>query len=296
MGTGETDETTGTSQHRAEANRWQEFWGKGGFWRALLVMVIYAVPYLGTGRLVGILFSDAIDPDDTLASPTSVFLAYVLPLAVGTVVLLVFAATLGWNRRLFSRQAIGGSWWMWILPAVVLAANALRYATVDYGAFVAGVVPMLLLVGVFVGLAEEILSRGFFVTMLRDGGHRELVVALVSSLMFAGLHLINLLSGASLFEVLFLLVYTFSFGVAMYLTLRVTRHLIWPIVLHATTDPATFLYNEHPADLGLTDVAAQSNWPVIFLGLALVWFVRGRVASGAQRASEAAPAVGRGQG
>jgi membrane protease YdiL (CAAX protease family) len=284
------DETTGTSQHRADANRWQDFWSKGGFWRALLVGVIYAVPYLATGRLVGILFPEAVDPDDTLASPTSVFLAYVAPLVVGTAVLLVLAATLGWNRRLFSRQPIGGSWWMWILPALVLAGNALRFATTDYRAFVAGVVPMMLLMGVFVGLAEEILARGFFVTMLRDGGHRELVVALLSSLMFAGLHSVNVLSGTSLFELAFLLVYTFSFGVAMYLTLRVTRHLVWPIVLHATTDPATFLQSAHRADGGLADLAAQGNWPVILLGLVLVWFVRGRVDSRSQRTPEA-PAV-----
>ena len=37
------------------------------------------------------------------------------------------------------------------------------------------------------------------------------------------------------------LVYTFAFGICMYLTLRVTGNLIWPILLHASADPSTFL-------------------------------------------------------
>jgi len=40
-----------------------------------------------------------------------------------------------------------------------------------------------------------VLSRGFFVEMLRDGGHGGLVVVLVSSLMFAALHMLNVLGG-----------------------------------------------------------------------------------------------------
>ena len=108
-------------------------------------------------------------------------------------------------------------------------------------------------------------------------GHRELVVALLSSLMFAGLHSINALSGTSLFELANTLVYTFAFGVAMYLTLRVTRNLLWQVLLHATTEPAIFLQTEHPAEGGLSTIAAQRNFLVIILGLILVWFVRGRV-------------------
>jgi len=62
----------------------------------------------------------------------------------------------------------------------------------------------------------------------------------------------------------------------MYLTFRVTGRLVWAILLHATTDPATFLQVEHSVEGVLTSVANQSNWPVIILGLTLVWFVRGR--------------------
>jgi len=278
--------TTRTAVHRSDTSGWKAFWEKGGFWRAVLLGLIYVAPYLLAGWLTPRLLPGAYDPDDTFATAGSVFWAYLWPLLVGLVVLLVFGASVGWLPRLFARQPIGGSWWMWILPLVALAGNALRYATTDFAAFAAGVVPMVLLVGVGVGLAEEILTRGYFVNMLRAAGHRELVVALLSSLLFAGLHSINFLSGVGLFELAFTLVYTFCFGVAMYMALRVTRNLIWPVLIHASTDPATFLWNEHHVEGGLSSIAAQSSWPVIFGGLILVWFVRGRVDARAARSSD----------
>lgn len=43
------------------------------------------------------------------------------------------------------------------------------------------------------------------------------------------------------------MIYTFFFGLIMYLALRLTGRLVWPILLHATTDPSLFLFSEHPA-------------------------------------------------
>jgi membrane protease YdiL (CAAX protease family) len=68
--------------------------------------------------------------------------------------------------------------------------------------------------------------------MLRDSGMRESAVAVVSSAIFALLHSSNLLSGKALLTVAVTLVYTFAFGILMYLTLRVTANLVWPIILH----------------------------------------------------------------
>ena len=73
------------------------------------------------------------------------------------------------------------------------------------------------------------------------------------------------------------LVYTFNFGICMYLTLRVTGHLIWPILLHASTDPSIFLQTQFPADGPLTAIAALGNLPVIAFGLIAIIFIRGRV-------------------
>ena len=95
--------------------------------------------------------------------------------------------------------------------------------------------------GLLIGFAEEILTRGIVVKMMRDAGHGEWIVMVVSSLIFALLHSANILSGMSFLTVAFTVVYTFGFGICMYLTLRATGNLIWPMLVHAMYDPTLFL-------------------------------------------------------
>jgi CAAX protease family protein len=120
-------------------SRWRAFWERGGFWRALLLVAIYLAFYLGAGRLIGAIAGDGFE--DPLSSATSVFVNLVAPIVVGIALLAVFGASLGWLRGLFARQPIGGSWWMWILPAVILGYNVLRFAAADYSHFSAATVP-----------------------------------------------------------------------------------------------------------------------------------------------------------
>ena len=63
----------------------------------------------------------------------------------------------------------------------------------------------------------------------------------MSSLLFSLLHLVNLIAGMELRTVLATLLYTFCFGICMYLAMRVTGTIWAPIVLHGLTDPTTIL-------------------------------------------------------
>nr|WP_232528214.1 CPBP family intramembrane glutamic endopeptidase [Microbacterium sp. MAH-37] len=166
---------------------------------------------------------------------------------------------------------------MWIAVAVVLLFNVLRFATIDYSEVSAALVATWLLAGVFIGFAEELLTRGIVVKLLRTCGYREIVVAVVSSAIFAGLHSANLLNGQSLLATLLQLVYTFAFGVCMYLALRVSGTIIVPMLLHASTDPSIFLQAAHPAEGALASIADLGNFAVIIAGLVLLVFIRGRV-------------------
>ncbi|WP_378762598.1 CPBP family intramembrane glutamic endopeptidase [Microbacterium suwonense] len=139
------------------------------------------------------------------------------------------------------------------------------------------VVATWLLAGLFIGFAEEVLTRGFVVNLLRKAGSGELVVAVVSSALFALLHSGNLLTGQSLLATGVQLVYTFAFGVCMYLAMRVTGTIIAPILLHASTDPSIFLQVQYPADASLGTFANLGNWAVILVGLIALFFIRGRV-------------------
>ena len=260
-----------TTESARSTNGWRRFWERGGWWRALLLVVAYYALY----QLGSFAFLPLVTSTDDPAALT--WFGTALPIALGGVLLVLFAWSVGWLRELFGPQPIRGRGWMWIAVAVVLVFNVLRFATIDYGATGAGVVVAWVVAGLFVGFAEEVLTRGFVVNLMRKGGYREIVVALVSALLFALLHSGNLLSGQSPLATGFQLVYTFAFGILMYLSLRVTGNLIWPILLHATTDPSIFLQSAYPADGALTAIAAQGNIAVVIAGIVLLFFIRGKV-------------------
>jgi membrane protease YdiL (CAAX protease family) len=258
---------------------WRRFWEPGGWWRAILLAAGYFAVY-EVGSLAFLpLALQLQDP----AGATAVLVLYALPILLGGVLLVAFAWSVGWLRELFGRQPIAGRGWMWIAVAVVLVFNVLRLATIDYPAAGAGLVAAWLLTGLFIGFAEETLTRGLVVTLLRRAGHREIVVAVVSAAIFAALHAGNLLTGQALLPTVLQLGYTFAFGICMYLTLRVTGNLIWPILLHATTDPSIFLQTTHPTAGPLAQIAGLGNLAVIAVGLVSIIFIRGRVTAEATR-------------
>lgn len=221
---------------------WHGFWDRGGFWRAALVAVGYIAVYLGIGWLIGRVFDGSISADDPLGDTTTVVLGLVVPTAIGSVVLLVFSWSIGFlPRPLFGRQPVRARWWMWGAPILVAAAAVFHFIGAPYGRYAPGVVVAMLFVGLFVGVSEELLTRGLGVSLLRRGGYREWSVMVLSSLLFALLHLTNAISGQPIATVLITVVYTFGFGISMYLTMRVGGNLVWPMLLHAMTDPSTAL-------------------------------------------------------
>ena len=184
---------------------------------------------------------------------------------------------------MFARQPIYRSWWMWLAPVVVLTPVLLRVLGVDWGRDGVDVVALVLVTGALVGFVEELLTRGIGVKMLRDGGHGEWAVAALSSLAFALLHSVNLLTGQPLTTVAFTVVYTFAFGVLMYLSLRSIGFLVGAMVLHGLTDPTTILAVGGLDELkvagsnGLLDAAGFATFPLIAVGFLLLVFIRGRV-------------------
>ncbi|KQZ10840.1 CPBP family intramembrane metalloprotease [Agromyces fucosus] len=274
------------TDHVSES-RWQSFWNRGGWWKAFGLAAVYLALYLGTGWVVDTLGRDAIDFENLFGDALSVFLAVGMPVIVGSIILLAFAWSLGWiPKPLFTKQPVRGSWWMWIAPVLVLIPVLLRLFGTDYSQYTGGVIAVTFLVGIFVGVSEELLTRGLAVTLLRKHGYNEWVVAVLSSLIFAMLHSSNVLSGQPIVTVLVTMGYTFVFGIMMYLTLRVTGNLIWPILLHAITDPTTFL-----ATGGIDVAAAGAQNPLlafvtpatllmaVFALIALI-FIRGRADAG----------------
>lgn len=247
---------------------WTRFWNRGGLWRALLLTAVY----LGLYELIGFLLGFVTEGvRGEAGSAAFIFYATALPLVITSVLLIAFAASVGWLKGLFARQALPGRRWMWTALVVVLVINIAAMLSIDYGKAGLVLVFTWLFAGLLIGFVEELVTRGFVVNMMRKAGHGEIAVALASAGAFAALHLVNVFTTTQGIQTTLLqVVYTFAFGICMYLILRVTRTLIAPMLVHASTDPAIFLHGLFPQS-GLPGlVASLSTFIVIATGFILL--------------------------
>jgi hypothetical protein len=271
----------------------------GGPWRFLAFLVVYLAIYRAAGWVVS-KFAGDMATDPLFTSVGTVFFQLTFGLIVGAIVLVGTSVYLGWTAQLFGRQPIYRSWWMWIAPVVVAMPILLRIFGIDWGKNALPIVVLMLLTGLMIGFVEELAYRGIGIKMLRDGGLGEWSVAALSSLFFSLSHATNIFSGQSWRTVGPTVIYTFAFGVLMYLTLRTIGFLIGAIILHGLTDPTTFLASggiDEVTELaagtgnGLLDAAGLFTFVVILVGFVLLIFIRGRVASDEQRQPESAQAA-----
>lgn len=233
-------ETTPSAIDR-DSRGWRGFWNRGGWWKAFLIAVVYIALYNGAGLLLRPIVGGMV-AENFLGDPVSAFISVGLQPLVGSVVLIVIAVSFGWlPRPLFGRQPVPRKWWFWMGPILILVPIVFHFFGIDYARYGLPVVLAILVSGVFIGFSEDFLTRGLVVVMLRRHGYREWAVMVLSSLIFSSLHLSNLFAGQPFSTVGPTLVYTFAFGICMYATLRAGGNLIWPIILHALTDPTTIL-------------------------------------------------------
>ncbi|MCX4780330.1 CPBP family intramembrane glutamic endopeptidase [Streptomyces sp. NBC_01264] len=249
--------------------------------KAVLVIAGYLAYYLLVGRAIGAVFGDEVDQDDVLATGASIFFALVLPIAIGAVTLLGFSAAIGRLRSVFARRTAVGRPWMWIGPALALIAVVGHAAATDWSIWRPEQILLIALLGVCVGLAEELATRGLAVELLRGAGHSERFVMVVSSLLFALMHGSNVLSGMKVGTVLVTVVYTFGFGVCMYLVMRLTGTIWSAIVLHALTDPTT-IFSSGGVDEAVTPhtggwslLASTATILMVVFACVAVFLVRG---------------------
>jgi membrane protease YdiL (CAAX protease family) len=276
-------ETTLTHEHIGD-NAWRRFWNRGGWWRAVLLAVVYLAVYQGLGFVIQRIFGGFIDTDDLFGSPLTIFFALVLPILLMGLVLLAFIRSMGWQGEIFGRQRVRGRAWMWVAVALILIPTVVKLFAIKWSAYSVTVVLATLFFGLCVGLAEELLTRGVATNLLRRAGYTERVVFVLSSLLFGLLHSVNILSGLPAITVAITVVYTFGFGAMMYLSMLATGRIVWAILLHAATDPVTFLatggldaHGSTSGDAGLLAIGSIFNYVYILAALIAIIFVRGRV-------------------
>ena len=233
--------------HLAEQNAtgWRAFWNRGGWWRAVLVTFGYLVLFVVASFIIvrlGRSFAGSAGKD-VATNAKVVTTDLLLPEIAGALIITIFVASVAWFPKLFASRPRGGSWWMWIAPAAIVVAAVVRLATTDWKAYSTGAVIAILILGLLVGYTEELLARGVNVHLLSKGGYGSRVTMVLSSVLFAAMHSVNAIGGgkSEAVEIIVTIVFAFFFGAAMYLTLVVTGSLVWAMILHAITDPTTFL-------------------------------------------------------
>ncbi len=264
---------------------WTRFWNTGTWWKALLLVVVYWLIYQGIALLTSTIFASAIDTSNLFGTPQSIFVAMALPILLAGILLVLFMRSVGWLGESFARRPRTARPWMWVAVVLILVPNAMRLFGTKWSEWTVTQVLTILFLGLCVGFAEELLTRGAVVTMLRRGGYGQRAVMVLSAFFFAILHSGNAITGEGVAAVIFTVVYTFGFGVMMYLSMVVTGRLVWAILLHASTDPTTMLatggIDGHGNTIGhpdaLLSIAGLFNFVYIAVAILAIFLVKKHV-------------------
>ncbi|MBT2502688.1 CPBP family intramembrane glutamic endopeptidase [Curtobacterium sp. ISL-83] len=165
----------------------------------------------------------------------SVVRSLVIPEGIAAVVLCLIVTGLGWWRIATVDRTRSTLRWTTLAPILIAVVCLVRLPLVDWGALPSHYF-LLLAVGVlFVGVFEELMTRGVLLVGLRRR-LPEFGVWAVSCVLFGLLHLLNVLAGAGLGPTLIQVVFAASFGSTLYVARRVTGNLLAPVLLHAFWD------------------------------------------------------------
>src|SRR5690606_27544524 len=122
--------------------------------------------------------------------------AAVLPLAAGSLVLILFTWWARWDFVFRDPAKLGMTFVLWI-PVVLFTLGIVGHLIgVDWVTVPTGLLLAIIAAGVLVGFAEETLFRGIILRSLRTKQRAEGWVVLVSSLWFGFFHLTNVLNGS----------------------------------------------------------------------------------------------------
>jgi membrane protease YdiL (CAAX protease family) len=137
----------------------------------------------------------------------------------------------------FERKPFGLSKRYYLFPLVWFGVTLFALTQVDYASYAVGAILLVLVVSLAIGVNEEIVTRGILLVGLRNSKVAEWLAWLITVVVFAVLHLVNVLGGGSL-TIVFIVV---TGGTLLYVSRRVFGNLFVPIGLHALYDTAFFL-------------------------------------------------------
>jgi membrane protease YdiL (CAAX protease family) len=216
---------------------------------AWIIAVGYALFFLAIEAIMGIGY-------DEIGSTTgNIIRGIVVPVAVGSLILIIVTTALGWWRPVLRELPDGPPRpprWLLAVPVLVFIGTLLG---IDYGNLgnMGGAMILWLALGTtMVGFSEEITYRGLAVVGFR-GGYSEVKVWLFSSIMFGLLHGVNVILGQGAGPTVRQVIFAFVLGSVFYSIRRITGTIVIPMVIHALWDFGSFSHVAGKAAAGAAE-------------------------------------------
>jgi membrane protease YdiL (CAAX protease family) len=230
---------------------------------AIGIFVVYTAVVAALWKVNKVDYAAVADSRD------SVIRGIVVPIGIGGVLLAVATTVLGWWHPVLFQDGRTGPAWVLVVPVLLGLVGLLGTLNIDWRSPKAPLLPWLALGVVLVGFAEELVCRGILIVGGRQGGWSELVVVIVSCVLFGLLHGINAFFGQSLRQTVTQIVTATIIGASLYATRMSTGTLIVCMLLHALWDFGT---------LGQASTGRETRPVVGFIALAT--FAVGLVGAG----------------
>jgi membrane protease YdiL (CAAX protease family) len=250
-------------------------------WIGLVIYVGYVVTVFAIQSLTGVPYDQLGD------SGRNLFVGAGVSLIAATILLAITTTLLGWwHPALYDRNR--SVRWPIIAPILLAVALLFNLVSTDWGSY-DGAFFAASLVLILVGFTEEITTRGLLLTALRSR-FSEVWVWLLTTTLFALMHLVNAVTGQAIGPTIQQVGFTFIAGTILYILRRVTGALIWPMILHGLWDFSTFAVT-HGTRGPLAGVGGVFEITAGVVGLFVVAFV----IRGAQERTDGSPVNARAQ-
>jgi len=220
----------------------------------------YGILFLVLELIIG------IDYEKIGTTTDAIIKGIVIPIAIGSLVLIVVTTLLGWWRPVLRELPEGPARpprWLLVVPILVFIATLLGIDYGNLGNMGTAMIAWLALGTLGVGFSEEITYRGLALVGFR-GRYGEVRVWIFTSLLFGLLHGANLVLGQGAALTIRQVFFAFVLGSVFYAVRRISGTIVVVMVLHALWDFGSF---SHVAGKATGAAAVQTDITTAGAGL-----------------------------
>ena len=240
------------------------------------IAVFVFIGYVAAIVITNLISARDFDFSQVTASAENTRNGIVIPVGVAAAYLTIMASVLGWWRpALFEpRRRVHLPRWLWIIPILAIVGFAADIARSEHrGDFTTEHWWYLIIGFALVGYSEELMTRGLLLTGMR-AEWLERRVLIVTTLLFALMHGLNLAFGQDLSTTIKQMVGVIPMALLFYVVRRETGTLIFSRVVHGMLDFSIIVFGGTSAAMNNLDSKAGApvgaGIPLILAIVALI--------------------------